>query len=209
MSQQINLFQPAFRKEPQRFSATTLLYACGIVLVFIALLYGVGYWQLRGLQAELASAEGQHTALAARLEDVGRKFRARAKTQFLDTEIKRLEALIAAKSSIKEILERGVFANTKGYSEYLLALARQHVAGVWLTGVAIVGAGERLTLKGRTTIPELVPQYMQRLANEQMLTGIEFQIFRMARPQEQASQRSPAFVEFLATTTDKEKSDQL
>lgn len=209
MSQQINLFQSAFRKEAQRFSATALLYACGIVLVFVALLYGVGYWQLRSLRAELAGAESQHTTLAARLEEMSRKFRARAKTQFLEKEITRLEALIAAKSGVKEILERGVFANTKGYSEYLLAFARQHVAGVWLTGVAIVGAGERLTLKGRTTIPELVPQYMQRLANEQTLTGIEFQIFRMARPQDEASQRSPAFVEFLATTTDKEKNDQL
>ncbi len=209
MSQQINLFQPAFRKEPKRFSATTLLYACSVVLVFIVLLYGIGYWQLRGLRTELATVERQQTALAARLDEVGRKFRPSAKTQFLEKEIARLEALIAAKSGVREILERGVFANTEGYSEYLLAFARQHIAGVWLTGFGIAGAGERLTLKGRTTVPELVPQYMQRLAKEQKLAGIEFQIFRMARPQNEASKGSPAFVEFLATTAGKENGDPL
>ncbi len=209
MSQQINLLQSGFRKEPKRFSATAMLYACTATLLGIAVVYGLGHWQARGLQADLTRAEGQQIALAEQLQEVSRSFSARAKTQFLENEITKLEALVTAKSRIKEILDHGVFANTDGYSKYLVALARQHITGLWLTGFAIAGAGERLTLEGRTTVPELVPRYMQKLADEQTLAGIEFQVFRMTRSQDDARARSPAFIEFMATTAGKELSDQL
>lgn len=209
MSQQINLFQQVFRKEPKRFAASTLLFACAMVLVVIALIYGAGYWQTQRLRAELQQAQRQQVVLAERLEELSGKLGTRAKSAFLEKEIARLQALIAAKSRVKQILERGVFANTQGYSEYLLALARQHVAGVWLTSFAIAGAGERLTIKGRTTVPERVPQYMQKLAGEQTLSGIVFQIFRMARPQEDAKKTAAPFVEFLATTASSEEGGKL
>lgn len=207
MSQQINLYQAAFRKQPERFSASTLLRASAVVIAAVVLLYAFGRWQLSALRAEVANVEQQHTALLKRLEDTQRKFAARAKNEHLDREIARMETLIAAKSRVRDILERGVFANTRGYSEYLLAFARQHVNGVWLTGFDIAGAGERLTLKGRTTVPELVPQYVQKLANEQTLAGIEFQVFRMERPEKE--QRRQPYIEFLATTAGGEKGGKL
>ncbi len=209
MSQQINLLQSSFRKQPKRFSATTMLYACAVMLLGIAVVYGLGHWQGRGLQADLARAERQQIALAEQLQEVSRSVGARAKTQFLETEIAKLEALVMAKSQITDILDRGVFANTEGYSKYLVALARQHITGLWLTGFVIAGAGERLTLQGRTTVPELVPQYMQKLADEQTLAGIEFQVFRMARSHDDTGTRSPDFIEFMATTAGNESSDQL
>lgn len=206
MSQQINLYQAIFRKEPKKFSAKTLLQASVLVLVGAALLYSYSHWQARSLRAALAQAERQHAALNKRLEEVSRKFGAQSKSRLLEREIARLERLIAAKSRIKEILERGVFANTDGYSEYLLALARQHVSGIWLTGFAIAGAGEELTLKGRTTIPEAVPRYMQKLADEDTLSGIEFQVFWMAKPAEDEKQRTPPYIEFVVTTSSKKGS---
>ncbi len=209
MNQQINLLQPSFRKQPKRFSATAMLYTCTVMLLGIAVVYGLGYWQVRGSPVNLARAEGQQSALAEQLQEVSRSFGARAKSQFLEKEIASLEALVTAKSQVKDILERGVFANTEGYSKYLLAFARQHITGVWLTGFVIAGAGEQLTLEGRTTVPELVPQYMQKLSDEQTLAGIEFQVFRMARSKDDAGKRSPAFIEFLATTAGNESGDQL
>lgn len=201
MSQQINLYQPIFRKEPKKFSAKAMLQAGLLVILGVGLLYGYSQWQVNSLRSELARAEKRQTAAAQRLDEMSRKFGKRAKDRLLEREIARLESLIAAKSRIKDILESGAFANTQGYSEYLMAFARQHVAGIWLTGFDIGGAGEALTLKGRSTVPELVPQYMQRLASEKALSGIEFQVFRMARPaDEEAASRAPNYVEFLVTT---------
>ena len=84
MSQQINLLQSSFRKEPKRFSATAMLYACTVMLLGIAVIYGLGDWQTRGLQASLARAEGQHTALAEQLQEASRSFGTRAKTGLQD-----------------------------------------------------------------------------------------------------------------------------
>ena len=201
MSQQINLFQPIFRKEPKRFSAKAMLQAGSLVLLGVGLLYGYSEWQVNSLRSELARAETRQTAAAQRLDEMNRKFGNRAKDQLLEREIARLEGVIAAKSRIKEILESGAFANTEGYSEYLMAFARQHISGIWLTGFDIGGAGEALMLKGRSTKPELVPRYMRRLASEKALSGIEFQVFRMARPDtEEEKTRTPDYVEFLVTT---------
>jgi hypothetical protein len=200
MSQQINLFQPIFRKEPKKFSAKAMLQAGLLVLLGVGLLYGYSQWQVNSLRLELARAEARQTAAAKRLDEMSRKFGKRAKDRLLEREIARLEGVIAAKSRIKEILESGVFANTEGYSEYLMAFARQHVSGIWLTGFDIGGAGEKLTLEGRSTVPELVPQYMQRLASEDALSGIEFQVFRMERPEEEEKIRAPDYIEFLVTT---------
>lgn len=201
MSQQINLFQPIFRKEPKKFSAKAMLQAGLLVLLGVGLLYGYSQWQVDSLRSEFVRAEKRQTAAAKRLDEMSRKFGKRANDRLLEREIARLEGVIAAKSRIKDILESGVFANTEGYSEYLMAFARQHVSGIWLTGFDIGGAGEELTLKGRSTVPELVPQYMQRLASEKALSGIEFRVFRMVRPSEEEDKaRTPDYVEFLVTT---------
>jgi hypothetical protein len=202
MSQQINLFQPIFRKEQKKFSAKAMLQAGLLLLLGVGLLYGYSQWQVNSLRSELTRAEGRQMAAAKRLDEMSRKFGKRAKDRLLEREIARLEGVIAAKSRIKEILESGVFANTEGYSEYLMAFARQHVSGIWLTGFDIGGAGEKLTLEGRSIVPELVPQYMQRLASEDALSGIEFQVFRMERPEEEEKVRAPNYIEFLVTTAD-------
>ncbi len=208
MHQQINLYQPIFRKEPKKFSTRTLMQASVLVVVGAMGLYAYSYWQVRSLQADLVQVQNQQAALNKRLEDVSRRLAPQAKSRLLEREIARLERLIAAKSRVQQILARGVFANTDGYSEYMLALARQHVSGIWLTAFAIAGAGDELTLKGRTTTPELVPQYMQRLADERSLAGIEFQVFRMARPQADSRQPAPPYIEFLATTASGAKGGQ-
>ena len=134
MSQQINLFQPIFRKEPKKFSAKAMLQAGLLVLLGFGLLYGYSQWQVNSLRSELARSEARQMAAVKRLDEMNRKFGKRAKDRLLEREIARLEGVIAAKSRIKEILESGVFANTEGYSEYLMAFARQHIPGIWLTG---------------------------------------------------------------------------
>jgi hypothetical protein len=69
-----------------------------------------------------------------------------------------------------------------------------------LTGFNITGAGEKVTLQGRSNTPELVPQYIQRLSKEKSLAGKEFRTFQMTRPD--ANQKNPgaSYIEFLVAT---------
>ena len=63
-------------------------------------------------------------------------------------------------------------------------IARQSVSDLWLTGIDIVGAGESIEINGRTTLPERVPQYLQKLSSEKVLSGTELKVFRLERPDE-------------------------
>lgn len=201
MSQQINLYQPIFRKEEKKFSTVAMLQAVGMVAAGVVLLYGFTWWQSEALKNELKRVEQSHATASKRLADANQKFGTRTGAASIDTEIARLESELAGRQQIQEILKRGIFSNTRGFSDYFSSFARQRVPGVWLTGFDITGAAEEMSLAGRTTNPELVPRYMQKLSSEQTLAGIEFRVFQMSRPGPDAKGPDAMFVEFQARTT--------
>jgi Tfp pilus assembly protein PilN len=200
VSQQINLYQPIFRKQEKKFSTVAMLQAMGLVAVGVAALYAYTWWQNEALKNELRRVEQSLAAASKRLADAGQKFGPRTGPTSLDAEIARLENEAAAKRQIQEILRRGIFSNTRGFSDYLTSFARQHVPGVWLTGFDIVGSAEEMSLAGRTVNPELVPRYLQKLSSEKTLAGIEFRTFQMNRPETEAKGPEAMFVEFRART---------
>lgn len=200
MSQQINLYQPIFRKEEKKFSTVAMLQSVGLVVIGVVALYAFTWWQTGALKNELKRVDQNHAAASKRLADATGKFGQRKGPSSLDSEIARLEAEIVAKQQIQEILQRGIFSNTQGFSEYFASFARQRVPGVWLTGFDITGAAEQMVLAGRTTNPELVPRYMQKLSSEKTLSGIEFRTFQMNRPEPDAKDPESMFVEFQART---------
>jgi len=200
VSQQINLYQPIFRKEEKKFSTVAMLQAMGLVVIGVVAMYAFSWWQSQALQNELKRVEQNHVTASKRLADVSQKFGPRTGATSLDTEITRLEAEVAARQQIQEILRRGIFSNTHGFSDYFASFARQRIPGVWLTGFDITGAAEEMSLAGRTTNPELVPRYMQKLSSEKTLSGIEFRAFQMKRPEPDAKGPDAMFVEFQART---------
>ncbi|OGI50280.1 MAG: hypothetical protein A3E57_07410 [Candidatus Muproteobacteria bacterium RIFCSPHIGHO2_12_FULL_60_33] len=200
MSQQINLYQPIFRKEEKKFSTVAMLQSVGLVAIGVAALYAFTWWQIGTLKNELKRVEQSHATATKRLADVAEKFGQRPGRTSLDSEIARLEGEIVAKQQIQEILQRGIFSNTSGFSDYFVSFARQRIPGVWLTGFDITGAAEQMMLAGRTTNPELVPRYMQKLSSEKTLSGIEFRTFQMNRPEPDPKDPDTLFVEFQART---------
>ncbi|MDH3310606.1 MAG: hypothetical protein OEM48_06395 [Gammaproteobacteria bacterium] len=200
MSQQINLYQPIFRKEEKKFSTVAMLQSIGLVAIGVVALYAFTWWQNEALKSELKRVEQNHVMASKRLADANQKFGLGKGPSELDKEITSLETEIVAKQQIQEILKRGVFSNTTGFSDYFASFARQRIPGVWLTGFDITGAAEQMILAGRTTNPELVPRYMQKLSVEKNLSGIEFRTFQMNRPNPDPKNPESLFVEFQART---------
>jgi hypothetical protein len=194
VSQQVNLYQPVFRRQKRKFSAVTMLQATALVVLVVGAMYGYTWWQVRSLRAEAANTDRQLAAVTRKLEDTSRQFGERLPSKELQSRIRETEARIAEKQGLQQVLRAAEY-NTQGFSEFFIAFARQHTPGVWLTGFDIVGAGEQLTLSGRSTQPELVPRYLQRLSAEKRLSGTEFQTFQMSR-----AAGAAAYVEFLAKT---------
>lgn len=210
MSQQINLYSPIFRRQEKKFSALAMLQAGGAIVAGVVLLIGANLWQVVSLRADLHEADQQSARSLKQLEDANRQFKPRVGDARLEDEVARYEAILAASSQVQQSLRRDIFSESRGYSAYFIALARQSQSGLWLTGIDIVGAGESMELKGRTHDPERVPQYLQRLSSEKILSGTEFKLFQLERPMEENKpgtrpdpQKKPVpatFVEFSIRT---------
>lgn len=183
MYQQINLYQPIFRKQRQIFSATTLLQALGLVTAALVVIYGYGLMSVRALEAEIAQLEGRERALTLQLEridpDIGRGQR-----EELDGELARLNSALFEQEQLVEVLRKQPLGLTDGFSGYLAALGRQRRPELWLTQIAINGGTGAMELAGRSLQPELVPEFMQRLGREPVLAGQRFDQFEIEHDEE-------------------------
>jgi hypothetical protein len=173
MYQQINLYQPIFRKQRQIFSAATLAQGLGIVAAALLAIYAYGLVQVRGLEGEVVQLEGREKALTTQLAriDPGQSKNRRAE---VEQELKRLNATLLAQQRLIDVLREQPLGTTAGFSGYLSALSRQRTPELWLTQLAINGANGALELSGRSLKPELVPEYLQRLGHETALAGQRF-----------------------------------
>lgn len=194
MTQQVNLYHPIFRREQKRFSAVAMLQASGMMVVGIAVIYAFLLWHVHQLRIAVAAATVQSTEAAKRFDDVNRRFAVNSPTQ----RIAQLKQEIAAREPILRALQQGVLGNRTGYSSYFIAFAREHVPGLWLTGFRINGT-DQLSLQGRARNRDLVPLYIDRLAKEQSLNGMQLHAFVLKQPQTKGKV-VPGYLEFQVST---------
>jgi len=217
MSQNINLLTPAFRKQRQVLTLAKVAQCLGIVL---AVLIGYHYYlqqQVKGITAELASAEGLLRSQRGYVDKLKGKAVAPKVDAQLEADITRYESELKLARESMEALKGGAFGNQQGFAEYLRAFSRQSVNGLWLTGFTIAGNGE-LEIRGRVLSPDLVPSYIQRLNQEKVLAGRSFARLEMSRPKPEAAtakdkdakpaSRTPRYLEFNLATVDAAKADK-
>lgn len=182
MSQQINLFNPAFLKRKQYFTATMMAQALAVMLVGALALVFYGQRRVATLERQAKSGQATLEAREARKAKLAVEFAPRKKNPDLALEIEKAEADQRALREVTAILQRGDFGNTNGYSAYFRAFAHSRVNGLWLTEVTLVGAGREIGLRGRTLEPRLVPGYIGALAREPVLQGASFGRLDIAEP---------------------------
>lgn len=203
IAQQVNLYHPIFRKQQKRFSAKAMLQAGLGVLLGIALLYGYAWWQLLAVRGQVALAGQEYEHARTRLATFAAQVPGRQVDPRLEQQARELTAKVAAAETVRQLLTTQGLHGTSDYSKYFAALARQHIDGVWLTEFSVSGPGDHITLNGRTVDPELVAQYLQRLAREPAFAGAKFQVFQLHRPDVDKAGKSSAasYVEFTVKTT--------
>jgi len=183
MSQQINLFNPAFEQKKKLFGAATMSQGLGLLVVGVCALTFYGKQRVAALEKEAQSGARQVEQKKARLAQVAAEFAPRKKNPELEAELALAQAQLAALQRIAKVLERGDMGNTAGYSEYFKAFARQHADGLWLTGLSIAGAGNEIGVRGRALDASLVPVYFARLTHEPVMRGKAFGSLQITQPQ--------------------------
>ena len=203
MTRQINLFDPELlAKRGKPFSAAFMLRALLVAAVAGAVLYGSLRVEAEKLAQLAAQTEGRLAAERSRLQALSEQRAQRANSTLLTDELKAVEARLRQSRAVAEALEGRQLGNTKGYSEYMRAFARQAVDGLWLTGFEISEAGTAMTLRGRVLQPQLVPLYLERLKGEPAIKGRSFEALQIQVPKQAPGKAAAAgFLEFELRST--------
>lgn len=204
MNQQINLFQPIFRKQRKLLSFAALLQTCAIMIVALAALYGFGWWQTGSLSNDLTALKQQHTQRLALLEKVSRESSKHNNTDETAKEIARLEAELAAERYLVSVLGDSEFGKRGGFSIYLESFSRRVVPGMWLKRFTVFENGKHLLIEGGALSAELLPTFIQGLSEESHLSGIEFSVLQMARQEPTRS-----WIEFILSSKEIESAELL
>lgn len=210
MTQNINLFNPAFRKQRQLLSFATLVKCLGLVVLVLVAFQFYLQQQVSGLTGELRSVQALLKDERDRVAQLTGQAAARKPDAQVEAEIARLEVELRQAQEAMAALKGGAFGNRQGFADYLRAFSRQSVDGLWLTAFTITGGGE-LEIRGRALRPDLVPNYIQRLNREKVFAGRSFARFEMSRPEAEPAAkggkdaRAPRFLDFSLATKEAAK----
>lgn len=195
MRQQINLYQPVFRKQKKVFTAAAMLQVTLIVIALFILTGGYSYLQLTKLEQQEKQTLANLSRSQLQFKNIQEQSDQGTNEKLLTAEIKRLNREIEQKKSVTGLLAQGPYANTRGFSSHFEALAREHIDGAWLTRIEISGGGTSLGLRGITFSADLVPVYLQRLLQEQVFSETSFNVLGLER-----SKAKPEEIHFQVKT---------
>lgn len=209
MSQQINLFNKALQQHGGKFSTQNMLQGLAAIIFLVILFYAYLYYQTSMLGQQLQQSNKSLATDQQKLAGLIAEFSRQRAGLSIEQELKKLEAEAIAQREIIASLKSGVIGNTKGYSEYMQAFARQVVTGLWLTGFSIDDEARQMSMSGAALKAELVPGYIMRLNNEKVMRGKTFASLQMSLPKTVAGSKViTPHLEFVLQSVDVGEADK-
>ncbi|MEX2524899.1 MAG: PilN domain-containing protein [Gammaproteobacteria bacterium] len=196
MNQQINLYQPMFRRQEKVFSAAMMIQTVSLFIALLAVIYFYGYYQINPLEEQLSKTESDLVKLRSQVDKYRQTGETQGKSKLLEDQVSRLQQELNERRKVRDTLASQQIGTGPEFSNLMEALARQHIEGTWLTAFEISAGGKALSLNGRTLSSSLVPRYMQRLGEESVMAGIAFnnvEMQRSAQEDRQAGDREMIF----------------
>lgn len=191
ITQQVNLYQKQFHPEKEKLT----LAHCLIVLFLVMAAFGGMSWmkleQLKQIEQQISQQEKQHQTMLAQLSKLAAASNNNKKEAVKETDIETKEQELRSRRELLTNLTDGKHGSTEGFSDYLLALSRQHVNGTWITGLSVKNGGEKLAIAGSSLKPELAPIYLQKLSDEKIFSGKTFGVMELVHQEFAAEENKP------------------
>jgi hypothetical protein len=153
-----------------------------LLLMGSALFWGYAIYQVKQMTTLSVEINKTYVTEQGRLAQYQAQYSSQQMSQLLADELKQTQARAAAQQSLIDTLKNGALGNTRGYSEYMRAFARQVVNGLWLSGFDITGDATSLSMNGGVLSPDLLPVYVQKLSREKVMQGKTFAALQMQQP---------------------------
>ncbi len=199
MNQQINLYQPIFRRQKAIFSALAMVQVWVIIVLMMGGITGYTVFRLSSLEKQLADVTKYKQLAINNLDELKSQELARTPSKLLESEVKRTQAELAERRQVAALLSGGALSNTRGFSAQFEGLARHHAAGSWLTEISLREGGDWINLRGVALAPEVVPVYLQNLLTAEAFAGTKFNVVNL-----QAATDDPGRLWFEVGTEAKE-----
>ncbi len=181
IKQQINLFQPIFRKERKLLSFHALLQASGAIILLLLGLYGWGWQKTQQLQSDFISLQKQSQKQITQLNAIGIKRPDNQPELSLQQKLTQLEQQLLVERKTVAQLAQVRNSHSQGVSGYLESFSRQLPKGVWLTNFSVQAGGQNLIIRGSALKPALVPLFLEQLSAEATLSGTHFGLLQIER----------------------------
>lgn len=183
MSQEINLLGPQLRR--RRGGASSAAVLGPALLAATAIGVGVALF-LRHQGGELREQHARNEGAIAQAQEEQRKLSQEVaqlkKDPALDAELSALEKRLVGLQLDLAALSNGAIGDTRGFADFMRALAQQSMDGVWLTGFSVGAAGRDVSISGRALRAELVPVYLRRLGQDPYFAGRTFAALDLTQP---------------------------
>lgn len=189
MAQQINLYNPALRRQREWLTLTNV---AAVSALFGCLLIAFGF----ALQSKIQGKKAAAVVLDARLNgaragvlQLGGQAGKTAAEEAGERELGDLKQQVATRREVLAALQGGgqlaaeLGRSDSGFADYLRGLARQSVRDLWLTGFSVGQGGDGLEVRGRMLSPGRLPEYIKRLNGEATFKGRQFVSLNISTPE--------------------------
>ncbi len=179
MRQQVNLYQPIFRKQQIIFSAQTMVWlALGFAVLLLLWSFLVSQ-RVTSLEAEHQRQLAAEQRAIGQMTELRRNLPPAEPSTDLDD---RIQALNRHRSELRAsltALDRRQPATEARLHERFDAMARRLPPGLWLTELRVGEQDGNLAIYGRALSAQLVPEFLQALSTEPLFSGMRFRQIRV------------------------------
>lgn len=201
MAQQINLYDPALERKRDWLALGNVVAGGVLLAVAVGALGMAERSSLPALTAQSTTAETQLKAMRDQVTALGQRAATRKPDPRLQQEVTSKRQLLSMRGEVLATLRSSVGPGASSYAEYLRGFARQTVNGLWMTGFTVKTAGNSMAIRGNTTDPALIPEYIRRLNKEAAFQGQTFAALKLDRPVAKGSTAAPQWHEFMLIPT--------
>ena len=201
MVQNVNLYDPSLRIQRDWLSAES--FGLSVLGAVLAVALGAGFmrWQLRQIEEPARQTAAALQAQQDAIQELARRVDSLRPDPRLIADVSNTQSTLQQRQEALRMLRAGGLGHEQGHAQTMEAFARQHVEGLWLTGLTLERAD--MALRGRAMRPELIPTYVGRLNQEPALQGRSFRALDIVRPMEEASATPAATVNANTNAGDK------
>jgi hypothetical protein len=156
-----------------------MMFVCGAIFSVLFAITSVDLYKHLTIRKELNILGREQMEKNQKLQAIAGQIPEEQTRNQILSEIKNEENEKKEKEEMLSLLINAQSNKIGGFSGYFESLAKGFVDGLWLTDINLRENGDSFSLTGKALRPELVPELIAKLGNEEIFKGKSFQVFKM------------------------------